>query len=62
MNWRAILGLVLLIIGMWELYLVTANKDVAKFNMPPLYIEIGCLVWMAVGVMLIVRGTQKKDH
>lgn len=61
MNWRIILGLILLIVGMMELYSVMANKEVVKFAMPPIYVEVACLVWMGAGVMLIVKGAQKKS-
>ena len=62
MNWRTILGLILLIVGMWELYSVMANSAAVKLSMSPAYIEFACIVWMAVGVFLIVKGTRGKDQ
>ncbi len=60
MGWRVIVGLVLLIVGMMELYSVTANKAGIKSISPGL-VQFACLIWMAVGVFFIVKGTQKKD-
>ncbi|MCD6012691.1 MAG: hypothetical protein K0Q79_2553 [Flavipsychrobacter sp.] len=44
-----------------ELYTVTANKAAIK-NISPALVQFACLLWMAVGVFFIVKGTQKKDQ
>ena len=61
MNWRTILGLLLLLVGMYELYSVMANTGVVKFSASPGYIKFACIVWMAVGVFFILKGTRAKD-
>lgn len=62
MNWRVILGLLLLLFGMFGLYNVMANAAGVRYGMSPERIEIGCIIWMAVGVFLIVKGTRSKDQ
>ena len=62
MNWRIILGLILLLVGMFELYAVMANTGAVKLSMSPAYIELACIIWMAVGVFLIVKGVKSKDN
>jgi hypothetical protein len=62
MSWRIILGLTLLLIGMMELYSVMANSEVVRQKMSPVYMEAGCVIWMAVGVLLIVKGMKDKKQ
>ena len=60
-NWRTIVGFILLIIGIRQLYILFAGA--AKATTTPLSAEIGCGVWMAVGIYFIIRGiTMKKTN
>ena len=56
------MGLILLLVGMFELYAVMANTGAVKLSMSPAYIELACIIWMAVGVFLIVKGVKSKDN
>jgi len=60
-NWRTIVGFILLAVGVRQLYVLFAGA--AKVTNPPLSAEIGCGVWMAVGIYFIIRGmTMKKTN
>ena len=52
-NWRIIVGIVLLFIGIKQLYTLLATAPVAHNS---LYSEAGCGIWMAIGVYFIIRG------
>lgn len=58
MNWRILAGLVFLLAGMIKLYTLIAG---GKLSGNPIYAEIGCCVWMCVGIYLIINGIKKKD-
>ncbi len=57
MNWRVIVGLVLLILGVRYAF-IALNGGTQEA-----YVKVACFVWIAVGVLLVVKGmtTQKKD-
>ena len=55
-NWRTILGLVLLFFGIKQLYTILGNTVKAT----PVYATAGCVIWMAAGTFLVVRGMSKK--
>ena len=61
MNWRALVGLAFLIAGMMKLYSLISGQAAGKLSADPIYAEIGCGVWMAVGVFLIIQGLKKKE-
>jgi hypothetical protein len=52
MNWRSIIGLVFLIGGVWRLYVLFTSN----LGGTPIYGEVGCVIWMLVGVYLIIKG------
>ena len=57
MNWRAIIGLILLILGVRVFYI--AQEGAGSTGS---YGKIGGFVWIAVGVFFIVKAmTQKKE-
>lgn len=62
MNWRSILGLVFLLVGMKALYVIIdgASKDGLKSS--PWGAGAGSVIWMAVGVFLIMQGIRKKEN
>jgi len=62
MSWKSILGLVLLLGGTMGLYTAIANTAAIKPNMSPAAVELGCIIWMAVGVFLIMKGMIKKPE
>ena len=62
MNWRILLGLVLLLVGMAELYTVIANRAAIKPGNTSVYAGLGCAVWMAVGVFFIIKGAGNKGN
>jgi hypothetical protein len=62
MNWRALVGLLFLLAGMAKLYSLIANQAAGKLSGNPLYAEIGCTIWMGVGVFLIIQGLKKREH
>lgn len=62
MNWRALVGLAFLLAGMAQLYFVIAGEAAKKIGGNPLLSKIGCVVWMAVGVFLIIQGLKKKEQ
>ena len=54
MNWRAIIGLILLIMGVRVFYI--AQEGTGSYG------KIGGFVWIAVGVFFILKAmTQKKE-
>jgi uncharacterized membrane protein len=55
------LGLMLLLLGMMGLYSVMGDSA-TKFSMSPVAIKSGCIIWMAVGVFLLVKGFRGKDN
>lgn len=59
-NWRSILGLVLLLAGIKQLYTLIALPPAPGFN--PIPAGIGCVVWMGVGVYLVIKGTTMKKE
>ena len=59
-NWRTIIGFALLLFGIKELYTITGNTAAVQPGTNPLYAEIGCGVWMAVGLFLLIRGITAK--
>ena len=52
LNWRTVVGFILLAGGIVGLYTIIGNH--VKSN--PLAAEVGCVVWMAAGVFLMVKG------
>jgi hypothetical protein len=60
-NWRTIIGLVLLLAGMNELYSIQTTPASVKLNYSPTYIQAACIIWMAVGVFLIIKGLKSKS-
>jgi uncharacterized membrane protein len=61
-NWRSIVGLVFLIAGMMKFYSIIAANSAGTLSGSPVYAEIGCVVWMAVGVFLVIKGVRNKDN
>jgi hypothetical protein len=61
-NWRTIVGLLLMTFGVRQLYNIIANPSAVNTGTNPAYAKIGCVVWMGVGVYLLVKGTMKKDN
>lgn len=61
-NWRTIVGLLLMTFGVRQLYNIIANPAAVTAGTNPAYAKIGCVVWMGVGVYLLVKGTMKKDN
>ena len=57
-NWRSILGLVFLIGGIARMYTLIAGT----YGGTPVYGEIGCVIWMLVGVFLIIKGMTNKPE
>ncbi len=57
MNWRIIVGLILLILGIRAFYIATLASGAT-----PLTTKFATVVWIVVGVYLVVKGvTMKKD-
>ena len=61
MNRRIILGLVFLLAGMMKIYQLIADNAAHKLDSNPIYAEIGCVIWMSVGLYLIVNALTRKD-
>jgi ascorbate-specific PTS system EIIC-type component UlaA len=60
MNWRIVVGIIFLVAGMVILYsLIEANAK-QQLSSNPIYAQIGCGVWMAVGIFLILQGVKGK--
>ena len=60
-NWRTVLGLILLLVGVEQLY--TLNAGTIKPGSNSNSAEVGCGIWVVVGLYLIVRGvTTKKQN
>ncbi len=60
LNWRSILGLVLLLAGLNEFYNVQTHPEAVQLNFPHLYLKIACIIWIIAGVFLIVKGIKNK--
>jgi hypothetical protein len=57
-NWRTVVGLILVTIGMLNLYsafLGNGNNLGVNQN----YTRLTCFIWIAVGCLLLYRGTRK---
>jgi hypothetical protein len=55
-NWKSIIGLFFLIASVAKLYTLYAGNIIGT----PVYAEIGCVIWMLVGVYLIIKGITNK--
>jgi len=55
-NWRTLLGLLLLAVGIVQLYTILGSK----LKSSPVAAEIGCCIWMGAGIFLFIKGTSKK--
>ena len=62
MNWRIIVGLVFLIGGMSILYPLLTATNPQKMSSNPLMAEVGCGIWMTVGIFLIIKGLKGKNN
>jgi hypothetical protein len=62
MNWRSIVGLVFLLVGMKALYAIIEGASKGGLKASPWGAGIGSVVWMAVGVFLIMQGIRKKEN
>ena len=62
MNWRTIVGLIFLCAGMIRLYQLIADNLAHKLSGSPIYAEIGCCVWMCVGIFLMINGFKNKEN
>ena len=60
MNWRMLLGLVFLLLGMKALYDVIGDGAMGKLSGSPLYTEIGCVIWITAGIFFIIKGAGNK--
>ncbi len=58
MNWRALGGLAIFLIGAAELYVLSSHP--VKPGQTPVYAMGACILWMAVGIFLMFRGMKKK--
>jgi uncharacterized membrane protein len=59
-NWRTILGLVLLLVGVEQLF--TLNAVATKAGSSNTFAEIGCAIWIFVGAYLVFRGVTAKKQ
>ena len=62
MNWRSIVGLLFLMAGMFKIYQLIADSKAGRLSGSPVYAEIGCCVWMGVGIFLIVQGVKGRSR
>jgi len=60
MNWRILVGLVFLLAGMIKLYALIAGNANGNLSGSPVYAEIGCCVWIGVGIYLVIKGIKSK--
>jgi hypothetical protein len=61
MNWRVLVGLVFLFAGFFKLYAIMADAAAKRLGGNPTFAEIGCGVWIFVGILLVVNGMKKKE-
>jgi len=62
MNWRIIVGLALLLLGVKVLYSAIAGADAAAAaGTSVLYAKIGSAIWICVGLYLLVKGMTKEE-
>lgn len=52
LNWRTVVGFILLAGGIIGLYTIIGNHLKAS----PIAAETGCIIWMAAGVFLMIKG------
>jgi len=52
LNWRTIVGFILLAGGIVGLYTIIGNHVKSS----PFSAEVGCVIWMAVGIFFMIRG------
>jgi len=57
-NWRIIVGLVLLFFGIKQLYAILGST----VKSTPVYVVVGCVIWVAAGTFLIIKGLAKKPE
>jgi len=59
-NWKTIVGIILLLVSIRQLYVLSNETAVAGVD--TLWKKVGCGIWMAVGLFLVLRGmTTKKE-
>jgi len=56
MNWRILIGMIFLLAGVARLYMLMT----AKLGGTPIYGEVGCVIWMLVGIYLVIKGMNNK--
>jgi hypothetical protein len=61
MNWRLIIGLIFLILGVRVLYTVMSPAVGTKLSISPALAEVGCMIWILTGILLIIKAFSKKQ-
>ena len=62
MNWRIVVGLLLLLIGIKVLYTAIAGSDAAAAaGTSVLMPKIGSVIWIGVGLYFLVKGMTKNE-
>jgi hypothetical protein len=62
MNWRVLVGLLLLLIGVKVLYTAIAGSEAAAaVGVSVLYAKIGSVVWIGVGLYFLVKGMTRNE-
>ena len=56
-NWKTVLGFILLFAGIIGLYTILGNHVKSS----PIAAETGCVIWMGVGILFVIRGMGNGD-
>ena len=60
MNWRIVIGVLLIIGGIKEFFAVMKDSQAAVPAFNPIYGQLGCITMIGLGSFLVYKGRQKK--
>lgn len=61
LNWKTILGLLLILVGAQGLYMVYYQPKSINPSVSPTAVASGCVIWALVGMFLLIQGVKKKE-
>jgi hypothetical protein len=60
MNWKIIVGILIIFGGGKEFFAEMSDHKNAVTHYNPIYAQLGCLTFIALGIYLIIKGRQQK--
>jgi hypothetical protein len=60
MNWKIIVGILIIFGGVKEFFAEMSDHKNAAIHYNPIYAQLGCLTFIALGIYLTIKGRQQK--